>query len=176
MVNVMSRSQISYKQIRYLENSAPRNPEEVNPKTKHSSQKIFMFRSTIRRMGSILSSLFLMTWSFALQAADIQRFGNTDQYVALQGDIQIGDADSLAQILKDGDLLFVNSNGGSASEALKINEILSRFENVRVIVGVDRGYRCASACAIAALGFQNTTYSGHKTFNMGFIAIAKKMT
>ena len=40
-----------------------------------------------------------MTWSFTLQAADIQRFGNTDQYVALQGDIQIGDADNLAQII-----------------------------------------------------------------------------
>ena len=168
MVNDMSESQISHKKIRYWENSEPRHPEEKNLKAEYSSQKIFMFRSMIRRMRSILSTLFLIIWSFSLQAADIQRFGNTDQYVALQGDIQNGDADNLLRVLKNGDLLFVNSNGGSASEALKINEILSRFENVRVIVGVDRGYRCASACAIAALGVSKHNIFGPLDFHYGF--------
>ena len=174
MINVMSRSRKLPKHLLIQENSAPRNLGEINLKKRYSSQKIFMFRSTIRRMGSILSSLFLMTWSFALQAADIQRFGNTDQYVALQGDIQAGDADNLIQVLKEGNLLFVNSNGGSASEALKINEILSRFENVRVFVGVDRDYRCASACAIAALGVSKHNIFGPLDLHYGFYRHRKK--
>ena len=125
-------------------------------------------------MRSTLISLLLMTWSFVLQAADIQRFGKMDQYVALQGDIKAGDADILFQVLRDGDLLFVNSNGGSASEALKINETLSLFENVRVIVGVDRGYRCASACAIAALGVSKHNIFGPLDFHYGFYRHRKK--
>ena len=81
---------------------------------------------------------------------------------------------TLPKSFKDGDLLFVNSNGGSASEALKINEILSHFENVRVIVGVERGYRCASACAIAALGVSKHNIFGPLDFHYGFYRHRKK--
>lgn len=125
-------------------------------------------------MKTILFLIISFVWSTPTQAADIQRFGNMDQYVALQGDIQAGDAANLAQVLKDGDLLFVNSNGGSASEALKINETLSRFEKIKVIVGVDRGYRCASACAIAALGVSKHNIFGPLDFHYGFYRHRKK--
>ena len=174
MLNVMSRSRKLRTQLLIQENPASQNSCEMNLKAKLSSQKIFTFRSTILRMRSTLISLLLMTWSFVLQAADIQRFGKMDQYVALQGDIKAGDADKLFQVLRDGDLLFVNSNGGSASEALKINETLSLFENVRVIVGVDRGYRCASACAIAALGVSKHNIFGPLDFHYGFYRHRKK--
>ena len=93
--------------------------------------------------------------------ADVYKVGTADNgYYMLVGKIELNTIGTLADHVKQGDTLMLNSNGGSVEGALKIAKLVV-FKGLKV--GIPADAVCSSACTIIFVAStKKYAYSRHQ--------------
>ena len=95
--------------------------------------------------------------------AESARIVHLGDHIQLTGKIVPGDAQKLASIISQGEIVFMNSRGGDALEGLRLYQVIKAHQ-AHIKAPRTLFQRCQSACAIAGLG--GRTVQGRLAFHM----------
>ena len=103
--------------------------------------------------------------------AESARIVHLGDHIQLTGKIVPGDAQKLASIINQGEIVFMNSRGGDALEGLRLYQVIKAHQ-AHVKAPRTLFQRCQSACAIAGLG--GKTVQGRLAFHMPQLPVLEK--
>ena len=110
---------------------------------------------------------FLIIFQWPTYALEVLLVSERPKHILFKGEIVLGDSQKILRILEEhqGKLIIsMHSTGGIAKEGLSLGVVLHQHPNV--IVMVQSGQVCSSACSIALLGAKNRII--HPGARLGF--------